>query len=121
MNILASRPTTARLLIIVLLALVACIVALAANSDLLDSRQVLYRYAEQIRAGHGAVFNPGERNLLIPAPAYIVVLGIIATVLPSIDVVSVSQLLFALMMVIGAVAIHDIARRAGFGQSAAVG
>src|SRR5260221_755786 len=55
------------------------------------------------------------------APAYIVLLGISAAVLPSVDVISVSQLLFALMIVIGAVAIHDIARRGGFGRSASVG
>src|SRR5258708_12173707 len=117
MKILASRPKMARLLIIVLLALVACIVVVFANplaSYLTDSGKILYRYAEQIRAGHGAVFNPGERNLLIPAPAYIVMLGIGATLLPSIDMVSVSQLLFALMIVMGAVAIYYIARSAGF-------
>src|SRR5258708_31643318 len=105
MKILASRPKMARLLIIVLLALVACIVVVLANplgSYLTDSGKILYRYAEQIRAGHGMVFNPVERNLLMAAPAYILALGASAIVLPSLDIPSVSQLLFALVMGTGA-------------------
>lgn len=42
-----------------------------------DNRSILNRYTLQARAGGGMVFNPGERTLLLFAPAYILTAALI--------------------------------------------
>src|SRR5512135_1372836 len=47
-----------------------------ASQFLPDNRLILNAYAAQLRAGHGLVFNPGERVLLSPSPAYMLALAL---------------------------------------------
>src|SRR5579859_2036773 len=44
--------------------LVAALVSASAASAVPDTRQIGYRYVEQMRAGNGLVFNAGDRVLL---------------------------------------------------------
>lgn len=62
---------------------------------------VLDRYAAQLRAGHGLVFNSGERVLLIPAPVYMLLLAITGP-----------QVLLIFAVLIGAISLFSIARQA---------
>src|SRR5258708_13221550 len=62
-------------LLAMLIALVVGVLVARSATTILDSRQVLYRYAEQVRAGNGLVFNPGERVLLLPSPIEMILLA----------------------------------------------
>src|SRR5436190_1511884 len=100
--------------VILLVSLVALIVGLyAANFATLlpDSRQLLYRYAEQFRAGNGLVFNAGERVLLLPSPAEMILLAALLTVF---SVRVASLILYVLAAAIGVYSLFRIAQRAGF-------
>lgn len=56
-------------------------------------------YAAQFRAGHGLVFNTGERVLLVAAPAYLLLLGFIP-----------SALLFAFGLALGMGSVYSLIR-----------
>src|SRR5688572_18824011 len=70
------------------------------TSYLPDARQVLYRYAEQVRVGHGLVFNVDEPTLLIPSPAYMLLLAAVAQVL-TLNVITAAQIIFAVSLAFG--------------------
>jgi hypothetical protein len=71
-----------------------------ASQLLPDNRLVLNAYAAQLRAGHGLVFNPGERVLLIPSPAYMLALALTGP-----------EWLFALALALGTGCLFRTARR----------
>ncbi|MCC7447204.1 MAG: hypothetical protein IT324_07295 [Anaerolineae bacterium] len=72
---------------------------------------IAFRYAAQFRVGHGLVFNPGEPVLLIPSPAYLLMLGIAAAVFPSAPVHGIAWLLSAIALTVGANSLYRIAKR----------
>src|SRR5436309_1723663 len=84
-------------LIALLIALIAGIYTACSASSLPDSRQILHRYAEQAHAGNGFVFNPGERVLLLPSPAEMLLLAALSIVF-SVQIASV--ILFAVAGII---------------------
>src|SRR4051812_28499599 len=75
------------------------------------NRLIIARYAEQFRVGHGLVFNPGERVLLLPSPAYLLSLGILAAVFPTIPIQGLSSDLFFAALLIGAISLYQIMLR----------
>jgi hypothetical protein len=91
--------------------LIAVIVINPATASQPDLRQVIYRYVEQVRAGNGLIFNAGERVLLVPSPAYMLVLAGLATLLSplSVSVFTASQILFALSLALGAASLLGLA------------
>ncbi len=103
-------------LLAMLIALVVGVLVARSATTILDSRQVLYRYAEQVRAGNGLVFNPGERVLLLPSPIEMILLAAFSTVF-SIETASI--ILFAVAGIIGNYSLFRIAQRAGFSVLAA--
>ncbi len=80
-----------------------------------DGRQIFGEYANQFRAGHGLVFNPGQPVLLVSAPAYLLLLGVIGTIIPF-NIQDIAWLLHVAALAVSAVSIFRIARRAGLSQ-----
>src|SRR5438067_1172596 len=74
-------------------------------SQLSDNRQILYWYAAQLRSGNGLVFNPGERVLLIAAPAYMLLLAVLGSVLASLKVAQSAEWLFVAALTLGAISL----------------
>lgn len=96
--------------ILVLVALVSVSILNPSTSYLPDARQVIYRYAEQLRVGHGLVFNADERTLLIPSPAYMLLLAFLAQVL-SLNIITAAQVVFAVSLAFGVVYVFKLAQR----------
>src|SRR5258708_7549886 len=104
------------ILLAVLIALFVGVFVARSASTLLDSRQILHRYAEQMRAGNGLVFNPGERVLLLPSPVEMILLAALSTVF---SIETASMILFAIAGIIGVYSLFRIGQRAGFSVLAA--
>ncbi|MEP7286270.1 MAG: hypothetical protein ABI947_10935 [Chloroflexota bacterium] len=104
-----------------LILLVALIVLFAVDplvGYLPDSRQVIYRYADQLRAGNGLVFNAGERVLLVASPAYMLLLALLSMI-PPLTSLAAAKIVFALALAFGAYSLFRLARRAGLNAPAA--
>src|SRR5258708_4322615 len=99
-----------------LIALVVGVYVARSATIVLDSRQILYRYAEQVHAGNGLVFNPSERVLLLPSPIEMILLAAFSTVF---SIETASMILFAVAGIIGNYSLFRIAQRAGFSVLAA--
>src|SRR5690242_1210767 len=41
---------------------------------------ILARYVDELRAGNGLVFNPGERILLVNSPAYLIIIAFLSLI-----------------------------------------
>jgi hypothetical protein len=94
-------------LLMMVLAFAAVLLINPSSSYLPDLRQVIYRTAEQVRAGHGLTFNANERLLLVPAPAYILLMVVLA-LFSSLNMVVIGQILFAVAVTIGAISLYRI-------------
>lgn len=81
----------------------------AAESYFQDDRRALPTYIEQLRAGHGMVFNPGERVLLVFAPLYILSAAALGP-----------EIVFAVALALGAGALYRSTRRMRLGRPAAL-
>ncbi len=81
---------------------------------------ILFRYVEQFRAGNGLVFNPDQRILLIPSPAYVLLLGLIGSVFPSLTLPGLVSLFYALALIVGSACVFHIARKLNIPDSIAL-
>jgi len=112
--------SSALFLLFAVAVLVAALVSASAASAVPDTRQIGYRYVEQMRAGNGLVFNAGDRVLLTSDPAYLLLVGIVAWVFPWLAVQALSAIVFALCVVLGAVLVYRIGRKGGMGEGGSV-
>jgi hypothetical protein len=113
MNVLDDRFKLNRFAIPLLLA--ALVIAWALYSytaNALNGSWIVYRYAEQFRAGNGLVFNAGERVLLVPAPLYMFALGLAAQLFPASGISTLATAIFGISLGISALALYWIARHA---------
>ncbi len=90
------------LLILVLCGVLLAISGLLSNGAVIDNRLILSRYAAQLQAGNGLVFNPGERYLLIFAPLYMLL-----------EAISSPAILFVAATVIAGTTLYRLGRRLG--------
>jgi hypothetical protein len=72
--------------------------------------KIINRYIQQLRAGNGLVFNPGQPVLLIPSPLYMILRAVIE-----------NYGLFIVATMIGAFCLFRIARRVGLSPSTSTG
>ncbi len=98
-------------ILLILLALLIAVISYS-TADGFNMSRIVYRYAEQFRAGNGLVFNAGERVLLMSSPLYLLVLGALAALFPAADIPTLGLVIFVLSVVVGGIAIYWIARRA---------
>jgi hypothetical protein len=114
-------PRNRFLLVIIPIAIVATILAAMNAFPLftLGERFIITRYVEQFRAGNGLVFNPGERVLLLPFPAYLLSLGLLAILIPGVTVLGVSAILFFVALLIGGFSVYRIMLRLALSEGAA--
>ncbi len=85
-----------------------------------DNRQILYWYAAQLRAENGLVFNPGERVLLIAAPAYMLLLALFGSLFSPSGIARSADWLFIAAQAVGVYSLFRIVWRAGLSDVAAV-
>jgi hypothetical protein len=78
-----------------------------------DNRQILYWYPGELRSGNGLVFNPGQRVLLIAAPAYMLIVAALSVFFVTTNIVQVSEWVFVLALIVGANSLYRISRQAG--------
>ena len=76
-----------------------------------DDPFITYRYAENLAAGRGFAFNPGEHMLITTAPLYALLLGTLR--LLGLNVPLTSYLIGAGSMVAGATTLRTLLHRAG--------
>src|SRR4051794_36378949 len=67
-----------------------------------DNRQILYWYPGELISGHGLVFNPGQRVLLIAAPLYMLAVAVLAGLFFLTNIAQASEWVFILALVVGA-------------------
>ncbi len=112
-------PAVIIVLIVATAALAFLSLARPPFSQIADNRQILYGYAAQLRSGNGLVFNPGERVLLIAAPADMLLLAIFGSFFAPNAIAQAAEWLFVAALVVGALSLYHIARRAGLSITAA--
>ena len=100
--------------------IVAAVVTFALLSSLLrhwgnDDPYITYRYAANLLAGHGFVYNVGERILSTTAPLYALLLAALGLIWP--DLPALSNALSAVAVVLGAASLFLWSR--GRGEPAA--
>jgi hypothetical protein len=104
MQTTANRTVPERVwhgLAILVAALIAQIVSFNSVPESIHDK-IINRYIQQLRAGNGLVFNPGQPVLLIPSPLYMILRSVIE-----------NYGLFILATAIGAFCLFRIARRVG--------
>lgn len=79
-----------------LIGLVAVFLRLLPGERIIDDAYITYRYAENILAGQGFVYNPGERVLGTTTPLYTLLLAGLAALVGSRDFAAISVTLNAL-------------------------
>lgn len=79
-----------------------------------DDVFLAYRYARNLLAGHGFVYNPGENFLGTPAPLFVFLLVLAKRILRFLDIVQIGGLISGTALTLCALFIYLLARR--FGQ-----
>lgn len=110
-------PTAALVLFWTLLAALL-VVKLAGQA--LDDVFITYRYAQNLAAGEGLVFNPGERVFGTTAPGWALLLGVLARLAP-LSVPVLGTLLTGVSLLVVALTLHAEGRRLGRGAETAAG
>lgn len=76
-----------------------------------DDQFITYRYAENIAAGHGFVYNIGERVLGATTPLYTLLLAALKFIVPSASVQTLAAALNVLLLAIASIFFLRLARR----------
>jgi hypothetical protein len=96
-----------------LVALIGVTIGLAASPFSYDDAWITYRYAYNLAAGNGFVYNPGERVLGTTAPGYALLVGILALPWPE-AVPRIGGMLGAVALAASAVALFAFGARSGW-------
>ena len=78
-----------------------------------DDVFLAFRYAGNIEAGHGFVFNPGEDVLATPAPLFVLLLVFVHRVLPFITIPQAGSILSGLGLSAAAMMLYQLGRSDG--------
>ena len=97
-----------------LIALVGITIGLAASPFSYDDAWITYRYAYNLAAGNGFVYNPGERVLGTTAPGYALLVGVLALPWPE-AVPRICGMLGAVALAASALALFAFGARSGWG------
>ncbi len=76
-----------------------------------DDAFITYRYAENLRAGNGPVYNPGQKVFGISSPAYLAWLAGIGTVFPHVPIPDLAVRANAIFFVVAVIALYLLLRR----------
>jgi hypothetical protein len=106
-----ANATAAQWVALVLTTFGAVVTFVAYRDYVMDDAYITYRYAQNLAAGHGFVFNPGERVLGTSTPLYTVVLAVAS--LLRLDIVLVSGVLFSASLAMTGLLGAGILRRCG--------
>lgn len=87
----------------------ALLLFLAFSSWAYDDPFITFRYAQNLRAGLGFVYNPGERVLSTTTPLYTLLLAGLSSLWP--DLPRLSTLISALSLGLGALALYRLGQR----------
>ena len=106
-----ARPSLAQWTALALAMFGAAVTFVAYRDYVMEDAYITYRYAQNLAAGHGFVFNPGERVLGTSTPLYAMVLGLAG--LLGLDIAATSGVLFSASLAATALLGAGILRRYG--------
>ncbi len=106
-----ARSTPAQWTVLALAVFGAAAIFVAYRDYVMEDAYITYRYAQNLAAGNGFVFNPGERVLGTSTPLYALVLGLAG--LLGLDIAITSGVLFSASMGATALLGAGILRRYG--------
>ena len=106
-----ARPSLAQWTALALAVFGAAVTFVAYRDYVMEDAYITYRYAQNLAAGHGFVFNPGERVLGTSTPLYAMVLGLAG--LLGLDIAATSAVLFSASLAATALLGAGILRRYG--------
>src|SRR5258708_32026076 len=104
--------------VVVVIAVIAYLIITVSWADAYGStQQILDRYIDQLHAGNGLVFNPGERVLLVASPMYLLMVAVLRVVTST---TAADAILFTIAALVGAFSLKRIARQAELRESSSI-